>query len=271
MTGNRIVRVEVRRSDLRWPIPAGFADALAGRTITGIRRRGKYLLFDLDDGQVLLAHLGMSGRMVITRPCEPAHTPGRFANSVPAHETHVHVVFHLADGATIRYSDPRRFGMMDLATRDTIDDHRLLANLGPDPLSAEFDGAYLSRVLAGKMTSIKAALLDQKLIAGLGNIYVCEALFDAGLSPRRLATTVIGRRADRLAASIKSVLAAAIEAGGSSLRDHVGADGSLGYFQHLFKVYGREGEPCPGCSCAGGVRRIVQTGRSSFYCPKRQR
>jgi formamidopyrimidine-DNA glycosylase len=184
---------------------------------------------------------------------------------------HDHVVLSLDDGTVVRLNDPRRFGTLDYLARGTEAVHPLLARMGPEPLEPGFDGGYLERALAGKLTPIKAALLDQRIVAGLGNIYVCEALFRAGLSPRRLAATVVGARAARLAAAIREVLGEAIEAGGSSLRDYVQANGELGYFQHRWAVYGREGEPCPGCTCAEGVRRIVQSGRSTFFCARRQR
>jgi formamidopyrimidine-DNA glycosylase len=200
----------------------------------------------------------MSGRVTASRAALPA-------------APHDHVVLTLDDGTVIRFNDPRRFGTLDYVKRGEEDRHPLLAGLGPEPLEPGFDGGYLAIKLAGKLTPIKAALLDQRVVAGLGNIYVCEALFRAGLSPRRLAASIGRRRAERLAAAIRSVLAEAIAAGGSSLRDYVQADGALGYFQHHWAVYGREGRPCPGCDCAAGVRRIVQSGRSTFFCAKRQR
>ena len=259
MEGRRIDGVRVARRDLRRPLPADFERRLAGRTVIRVGRRAKYLIIELDDGTVVLAHLGMSGRMMIDNGA-----PGRTAD-------HEHVVFVLGNATMIRYADPRRFGLMDLARRETLDEHALLAHLGPEPTSESFDGPTLARLLANRRTPIKAALLDQRVIAGLGNIYVCEALYTAGISPRRLAANVGAARAARLAGAIRTTLAEAIEAGGSSLRDHVAPDGELGYFQHRFKVYDREGEPCPGCTCDGVIRRIVQSGRSSFYCPERQR
>jgi formamidopyrimidine-DNA glycosylase len=258
MTGRRIVRAELRRPDLRRPFPPMLAERLDGARVGDLSRRGKYILIELDDDGTLLLHLGMSGRI----------TAG--GNNAPD-EKHDHVVLTLDDGTVVRLNDPRRFGLLDYRPRGEIDAHPLLAGLGPEPLGPGFDGAYLNGALAGKLTPIKSALLDQKIVAGLGNIYVCEALFRAGLSPRRLAATVTGARAARLAAAIREVLLEAIEAGGSSLRDYVQANGELGYFQHRWAVYGKEGQPCPGCTCAEGVRRIVQAGRSTFYCPKRQR
>jgi formamidopyrimidine-DNA glycosylase len=258
MTGRRIVRAELRRQDLRRPFPPMLARTLTGAAIGKLARRGKYILIELDDSGTLLLHLGMSGRIT----AGPAGLP---------HALHDHVILTLDDGTVVRFNDARRFGLIDYMRRGEEAAHPLLADMGPEPLGAEFSASYLGRKLAGKMTPIKAALLDQKIVAGLGNIYVCEALYRAGLSPRRLAATVTGARAAKLAAAIKATLSDAIEAGGSSLRDYVQADGELGYFQHKWAVYGREGEPCPGCTCAEGVRRIVQSGRSTFFCAKKQR
>jgi formamidopyrimidine-DNA glycosylase len=258
LTGRQIVRAELRRADLRRPFPPGLAKRLTGANIGALARRGKYLLIELDDSGTLLLHLGMSGRITVG------------GNNAPD-EKHDHVVLTLDDGTVVRFNDPRRFGSIDYIARGSEAAHPLLAGMGPEPLEPGFDGAYLAQAFAGRMTSIKAALLDQKIVAGLGNIYVCEALYRAGLSPRRLAATVVGARAARLAAAVREVLGEAIAAGGSSLRDYVQANGELGYFQHRWAVYGKEGEPCPGCNCAEGVRRIVQAGRSTFYCTKRQR
>ncbi|HIM46630.1 MAG TPA: bifunctional DNA-formamidopyrimidine glycosylase/DNA-(apurinic or apyrimidinic site) lyase [Alphaproteobacteria bacterium] len=271
MEGRRIMAVDVRRRDLRIPVPENFADALVGRTVVRLGRRGKYLVFELDDGMVLLAHLGMSGRMLIDRP--ETGEPGvidRHAHTTGAGSTHEHIVFEVGNGTLIRFRDPRRFGLMTLTRKEDLATHKLLAELGPEPTGAAFTGAVLSAALAGKKTPIKAALLDQRIVAGLGNIYVCESLFQAGISPRRMASSVQGKRAVRLVEAIHSVLDEAIEAGGSTLRDHVAPDGEIGYFQHSFQVYDREGVPCPGCTCGGVVRRIVQSGRSTFYCPRRQ-
>jgi formamidopyrimidine-DNA glycosylase len=258
ISGRRIVRAELRRPDLRRPFPPMLADRLDGAQIGALSRRGKYILIELDATGLLLLHLGMSGRI----------TTG---DSDGAEAKHDHVVLTLDDGTVVRLNDARRFGTLDYLRRGEEAMHPLLAGMGPEPLGPDFDGAYLSRVLAGKMTPIKSALLDQRVVAGLGNIYVCEALYRAGVSPRRLAATVSGWRAARLAAAIREVLGEAIEAGGSSLRDYVQANGELGYFQHRWAVYGREGEPCPGCTCAEGVRRITQAGRSTFFCAKKQR
>jgi formamidopyrimidine-DNA glycosylase len=258
MTGRSIARAELRRPDLRRPFPPMLAERLDGARIGELGRRGKYILIELDTDGLLLLHLGMSGRVVAG------------GDDLPE-EKHDHVVLTLDDGTVVRFNDPRRFGTLDYLRRSETDVHPLLAGLGPEPLGPDFDGRYLAKTLAGKMTPIKSALLDQRIVAGLGNIYVCEALYRASLSPRRLATTVVGARARRLALAVREVLAEAIEAGGSSLRDYVQANGELGYFQHRWAVYGREGEPCPGCTCAEGVRRIVQAGRSTFFCAKRQR
>jgi len=263
ISGRRIVRAELRRPDLRRPFPPALAERLEGARIGTLARRGKYLLVELDSDGLLLLHLGMSGRIT-------AAEQGRAPNS-GRDVRHDHVVLTLDNGTVVTFNDPRRFGLLDYLTRAEAAVHPMLAGLGPEPLGDGFDGRYLAAALAGKATPIKSALLDQRVVAGLGNIYVCEALYRAGLSPRRLAATVAGARADRLAAAIQAVLGEAIEAGGSSLRDYVQADGALGYFQHRWAVYGREGLPCPACSCAEGVRRIVQAGRSTFFCAKRQR
>jgi formamidopyrimidine-DNA glycosylase len=258
MSGRRILQAELRRPDLRRPFPPALAARLDGARIGALGRRGKYILIELDADGLLLLHLGMSGRVTAgsaTLPDAP----------------HDHVVLRLDDGTVIRFNDARRFGLLDYIKRGEEKEHPLLAGLGPEPLEAEFSGAYLEAALVGKMTPIKSALLDQKIVAGLGNIYVCEALFRSGVSPRRLAASIGRGRAARLVNGIRSVLTEAIEAGGSSLRNYVQADGELGYFQHRWAVYGHEGDPCPGCDCGGAVRRIVQSGRSTFFCAKRQR
>ncbi|MFO7483395.1 bifunctional DNA-formamidopyrimidine glycosylase/DNA-(apurinic or apyrimidinic site) lyase [Oceanibaculum nanhaiense] len=259
LEGRRLVHVEARRPDLRWPLPVDFAQRLQGRTVVALRRRAKYLLAELEDGTVLIAHLGMSGRMLITH------------GQPPALEKHDHIVLATDRDVWIRFNDARRFGAMDLTTLDALDTHKLLAGLGPEPLSNAFNGPALAAALAGRRTPIKAALLDQHVVAGIGNIYACEALYRSGLSPRRLAHTVQGGRAERLATAVKQVLAEAIEAGGSTLRDYRQADGELGYFQHAFKVYGREGEACRAPDCGKPLRRLVQSGRSTFYCATCQR
>jgi len=273
LVGNAFARVEQRRADLRFPLPENFGTRLAGRRIEALDRRAKYLLARLDDGEVLVMHLGMTGRFSID------HANG-LAGAVPAQRKvpkHEHIVFHLGDGTLVRYSDTRRFGLMDLIRSERLDMHALFKGLGMEPLSPAFTPEWLAGRIKGKATSIKAALLDQKLIAGLGNIYVCEALHRAGISPIKLAgrlATKSGKptkKTEALVAAIKAVLAEAIKAGGSSLRDYKRADGRLGRFQHRFKTYNREGIPCPRKGCGGTVRRIVQGGRSTFYCPTCQR
>jgi formamidopyrimidine-DNA glycosylase len=262
LEGHRIVRAEAHRPDLRWPLPVGLARRLTGARVLGFRRRGKYILMRLDGGDSVLLHLGMSGRMLVEKA-------GR--NDVTLHE---HLVLETDEGWRVGFVDPRRFGSVDLVPTVQEDGHRLLAELGPEPLDAAFSVASLSESLQGKRTPIKAALLDQKIVAGLGNIYVCEALFRAAISPQRSAHTIPGARATRLVPAIKDTLTEAIAAGGSSLRDYVQPDGELGYFQHAWKVYGHEGEPCercPGKPVCQGIKRIVQSGRSTFYCPRTQR
>lgn len=259
LEGRRLVHVEARRPDLRWPLPVDFAQRLQGRTVVALRRRAKYLLAELEDGTVLIAHLGMSGRMLITE------------GKPPVLEKHDHIVLATDRDIWVRFNDARRFGAMDLTTMDALETHKLLAGLGPEPLSNAFNGPALALALKGRRTPIKAALLDQHVVAGIGNIYACEALYRAGLSPRRLAHTVQGTRAERLAAAVKQVLAEAIEAGGSTLRDYRQADGELGYFQHAFQVYGREGETCRTPDCGRPLHRLVQSGRSTFYCARCQR
>jgi formamidopyrimidine-DNA glycosylase len=274
LVGNAFARVEQRRADLRFPLPENFGMRLSGRTVEALDRRAKYLLARLDDGEVLVMHLGMTGRFRIDRANgmdgEATHRPKR----VPKHE---HVVFHLGDGTAVRYSDTRRFGLMNLIRAEWLDKHALFKGLGIEPLSPTFTPEWLAQRLKGKATSIKAALLDQKLIAGLGNIYACEALHRAGISPMKLVGTLATKcgkptkKTEALVAAIKAVLGDAIKAGGSSLRDYRHADGRLGRFQHRFNSYQREGKPCPNKSCGGTVRRIVQGGRSTFYCPTCQR
>jgi formamidopyrimidine-DNA glycosylase len=265
LEGQVLAGVDARVPALRFPLPADLAGRLVGRVVTGIDRRAKYMLVRLDDGQVLLVHLGMSGRLRVY----PAGA------EVPPLEKHDHVMLRTAGGAEIRFNDARRFGAMDLIAPGGLAEHPLLRELGPEPLGNEFNGPALAAQLKGRRTPIKAALLDQKTVAGLGNIYVCEALYHANLSPRRSAHTVQGARAERLALAVRQVLQAAIAAGGSSLRDFRHSDGELGYFQTQFAVYGREGEACPRCAqaqnAAGCIRRIVQSGRSTFYCPRWQR
>jgi formamidopyrimidine-DNA glycosylase len=280
LTGRTIAHAETRRAGLRWPFPEMLAERLAGRRVEGFRRRGKYMLMRLSGGESVLIHLGMSGRMVARPPGEvpqPRIAPqGAFSDARGAGDglAHEHLLIETGDGWRVGFQDPRRFGCVDLVPTAEEDSHRLLAALGPEPLEDGFTPAVLSKSLAGKNTPIKAALLDQGVVAGLGNIYVAEALFRAGISPRRLAGTVLGARAARLVPAIRSVLTEAIEAGGSSLRDYVRSDGELGRFQDRFEVYDRLGHPCPRCPglpACPGVARIVQAGRSSFFCPRTQR
>jgi formamidopyrimidine-DNA glycosylase len=272
MDGARFSKVEARRQDLRWPLPQDFAGHLQGKTVRGLGRRGKYLLLDLSSGDVLMMHLGMSGSFHVYKVGKENNT-ARYHHEREKHAAHDHVVFHMSNGAIVTYNDPRRFGFMKLTPRARLDDHPLMQAIGPEPLGNEFDAAMLARACKGKKTSLKAALSDQKVVAGLGNIYVCEALFRARLSPKRMASTIATRsgapneRAENLVEAIKAVLKDAIEAGGSSLRDHKRTDGELGMFQHNFRVYDREGQPCVTRGCKGKVKRIVQNGRSTFYCP----
>ncbi len=270
MEGVRIARAELRRADLRWPFPPDMAARLTGARVLQLRRRSKYLLADLDRGESLIVHLGMSGRMVVSG-LAAAHVPGQFHFDHPALETHDHVILHMENGARVTFNDPRRFGAMDLCATDALEAHPLLAVIGPEPLGNGFHANYLAERLRGRRMPVKAALLDQRIVAGLGNIYVCEALFRAGISPRRAAGRIGRARLARLADAIRETLIDAIAAGGSSLRDYRQADGALGYFQTTFRVYGRESGACLGPGCPGQVRRIVQSGRSSFYCPRCQR
>ena len=277
LVGNAFARVEQRRPDLRFPLPKHFAERLSGRKVEALDRRAKYLLARLDDGEVLVMHLGMTGHFSIDRANGEASAPGRFAHPIADAQKHEHIVFHLGDGTAIRYSDTRRFGLMDLVPAQKLESHALFKGLGIEPLSKSFTPKWLAQKLKGKATSTKAALVDQRLIAGLGNIYACEALFRAHVSPLRLAGSLATRsgkptaKTAALVAAVKVVLEEAIKAGGSSLRDYKRADGSLGDFQHRFKVYGREGKKCLTIGCSGTVRRIVQGGRSTFYCPACQR
>jgi formamidopyrimidine-DNA glycosylase len=272
MEGARFTKVEVHRGDLRWPLPKDFTQRLQGKTVTGIGRRAKYLLADLSSNDVLIMHLGMSGSFHVFRKSGDKAL-GRYHHERAQHAAHDHVVFHMSSGAIVTFNDPRRFGSMKIVAREKLDAEPLLSRLGPEPLGNAFDAAMLANACKGKKTSLKAALLDQRVVAGLGNIYVCEALHRALLSPTRMASTIASKigapndRAERLVEGIKAVLNDAIEAGGSSLRDHKRTDGDLGMFQHNFRVYEREGEKCPTPGCRGTVKRIVQNGRSTFYCP----
>ena len=266
MQGQVIAQAHVNRPDLRWPFPVRMAERLTGQTVLGLRRRSKYILLDLSGGETLLVHLGMSGRMLVSG--DPL---GRFVRDHPAPKKHDHVVFDMANKARVTFNDPRRFGAMDLMSTAQGEAHPLLKQIGPEPFGNAFNEYYLATTLSARKTPIKTALLDQKIIAGLGNIYVCEALFRAGISPLCKAVDLSWDRAAALVPVIRQVLQEAIDAGGSSLRDFRQADGELGYFQHNFAVYGREGEDCRSDGCPGVILRAVQSGRSSFYCEQCQR
>ncbi|WP_223971570.1 bifunctional DNA-formamidopyrimidine glycosylase/DNA-(apurinic or apyrimidinic site) lyase [Bradyrhizobium sp. ma5] len=276
MEGSKILKAEARRKDLRFPFQKDFIARLEGQTITGLGRRAKYLMADLNSGDVLLMHLGMSGSFRVLKQ-DGAAAPGKFHYPRSEDRAHDHVVFHMSSGAAVVFNDPRRFGYMKIIARNAIEDEPLLKGLGPEPLGNEFDAAMLARSCHNKKTSLKAALLDQRVVAGLGNIYVCEALFRSHLSPRRLAATLATKKAEptdhskRLVDAIHSVLNQAIKAGGSSISDHRLTNGDLGYFQHSFQVYDREGETCRTSGCGGIVRRFTQNGRSTFWCPKCQK
>jgi formamidopyrimidine-DNA glycosylase len=284
MEGSKILRAEARRKDLRFPFQRDFAARLTGQTVTGLGRRAKYLMADLASGDVLLMHLGMSGSFRVIKD-EQQEVPGKFHHPRAEGRAHDHVVFHMSSGAAVVFNDPRRFGYMKIIAREALENEPLLRGLGPEPLGNEFDANMLARACANKKTSLKAALLDQRVVAGLGNIYVCEALYRSHLSPRRLAATLATKagqckgvaggeptdHAMRLVDAIHAVLNQAIKAGGSSLRDHRQTSGELGYFQHSFQVYDREGEKCQTPGCGGSVRRFTQNGRSTFWCPKCQK
>jgi len=266
LEGGVIARAEVNRPDLRWPLPERMAERLTGKQVTTLRRRSKYLLADLDSGETLLVHLGMSGRMLVS-----GAQIGGFYHDHPAPQKHDHVVLHMDGGARITFNDARRFGAMDLMPTDRADQHMLLAGLGPEPFGNDFNEPYLAARLKGRKTPIKAALLDQRVVAGLGNIYVAETLYRARISPLRLAGDLVETQVHGLVPVIREVLAEAIEAGGSSLRDFRQASGELGYFSKHFQVYDREGDPCETPGCSGTITRTVQSGRSSFWCPACQR
>jgi formamidopyrimidine-DNA glycosylase len=276
MEGFQIAKAEARRKDLRFPFQKDFVARLDGQTVTGLGRRAKYLMADLGSGDVLLMHLGMSGSFRVLRG-DDAKVPGQFLYPRSEDRAHDHVVFHMSSGSAVIFNDPRRFGYMKIIARNALEQEPLLKGLGPEPLGNEFDAAMLARACADKKTSLKAALLDQRVVAGLGNIYVCEALYRSQLSPRRSAATLATRKneptdhAIRLVTAIHAVLNQAIKAGGSSLRDHRQTSGELGYFQHSFQVYDREGEKCQTAKCSGIIKRFTQNGRSTFWCPKCQK
>ncbi len=258
LTGRRIARATLRRADIRWPVPPELPRVLTGATVLGFRRRGKFMLMRLDNGWSVLIHLGMSGRMLLDKP----------------EATHEHLTIETEDGGRVGFVDPRRFGALDLVRSVEEDSHKLLAGMGPEPLGNEFSGAYLAGVVKGRSAPIKAILLDQKVVAGIGNIYASEALFRAHISPTRAAGKISRPRLEALAEAVRATLIEAIAAGGSSLRDYVQPSGELGYFQHAWKVYGRAGqacEHCPGAPECEGIRQITQSGRSTFFCAKTQR
>ncbi|WP_160007162.1 bifunctional DNA-formamidopyrimidine glycosylase/DNA-(apurinic or apyrimidinic site) lyase [Rhizobium sp. 18055] len=280
MEGALITRLELRRENLRFPFPDAFGEKTSGRRIISLGRRAKYLLIDLDDGNTIISHLGMSGSFRIEAgplsETQLSETPGEFHHPRSKDEKHDHAIFHLEGPSGISrviYNDPRRFGFMDMAERTALDINPFLYGLGPEPTGNTLSAAYLAERFVGKAQPLKSALLDQKNIAGLGNIYVCEALWRSHLKPTRAAATLVTktgkttRQMELLVSSIREVIADAILAGGSSLRDHIQTDGSLGYFQHSFSVYDRQGQPCRTPGCGGTVARIVQAGRSTFYCP----
>jgi formamidopyrimidine-DNA glycosylase len=268
LKGARLTRVEARRPDLRFALPEGFVQRLTGAVVLDLARRAKYLLAPLDRGDTLVMHLGMTGRFEI-EGADRQERPGVFHYAAPADPKHAHVVFETDAGRQITFFDPRRFGFMDLIPTDAIASHPWFARMGPEPLGPDFDARVLAAAFKGRKQNPKTLLLDQRVVAGLGNIYVCEALFRARISPLKPAGSISKARIAALVDAIKAVLAEAVEAGGSSISDYAGADGALGYFQHSFRVYGREGEPCPD-GCGGVVERIVQGGRSTFYCPRCQ-
>ncbi len=268
MQGRVIMRADVRRPDLRWPFPARMAERLTGQRVIRLRRRSKYILVDLSGGETLLIHLGMSGRMTVTGVAKAkSDMLGDFHHLHPAPEKHDHVILDMDNGARITFNDARRFGAMDLAKTRDVDQHKFLAALGPEPLGNSFHTAHLQTALKTRKSPIKSALLDQRMVAGLGNIYVCEALWRTGIAPTRISNSLSNTRVASLVPAIRDILTEAIAAGGSSLKDYRQADGELGYFQHSFAVYGREDEPCRTGGCSGKIMRIVQSGRSSFYCP----
>ena len=276
MEGARFESVQMRRGDLRWPLPKNFVQRLEGKTVERLLRRGKYLLAELSSGDVLVMHLGMSGSFRVALPSH-TKTPGRFYQERSENRGHDHIVFGMSSGAEVTFNDPRRFGFMKIVPASRLETDPLLVRLGPEPLSGEFDAAVLARACWRRKTSLKAALTNQRIVAGLGNIYACEALHRAGISPRRKSGTIASKtgepndRARVLVEAIKAVLNDAIVQGGSSLRDHRQTSGELGSFQHHFRAYDRQGETCPTRGCGGVIERIVQTGRSTFYCRTCQR
>ena len=270
LVGARLARVEARRPDLRFPFPEGFVQRLTGARVEALERRAKYLLARLDRGDTLVMHLGMTGRFEV-EGAERQERPGVFHYAPPSDPKHAHVIFETDAGLRVTYSDPRRFGYMDLIPTEALQRHPWFAGMGPEPLGPAFDAAALGRAFKARKQGPKTLLLDQRTVAGLGNIYVCEALHRAHISPLKPAGKVTKARIEALTAAIRAVLAEAIEAGGSTLRDYAAADGALGYFQHRFRVYDREGEACPTPACRGIIERMVQAGRSTFFCRVCQR
>lgn len=270
MVGQVIAHADIRRPDLRWPFPKNMQARLEGKRVMRLRRRSKYILCDLDSGETLLIHLGMSGRMTISEPKGDVDILAGFHHLHPALEKHDHVVLDLASGVRITFNDTRRFGAMDLLETKSAEQHKLLAVLGPEPFGNQFDETYFYEAVKAKSSPIKSVLLDQRIVAGLGNIYVCEALWRAGISPLRKAKDLSRKRVTSLVPIVRDVLDEAITAGGSSLKDYRQADGELGYFQHSFAVYGCEGQVCRNDICTTAIKRVVQSGRSSFYCPNCQ-
>ena len=266
MQGQVITGAEVNRPDLRWPFPPNMAKRLSGARVVGLRRRSKYILIDLDSDETLIVHLGMSGRMLVS-----GTQISQFYQHHPAPKKHDHVVFHMENGARVTFNDARRFGAMDLASTAAVEQHKLLALLGPEPLGNSFDETYLIGALSGKNSPIKSTLLDQRIIAGLGNIYVCEVLFRAKISPMTKASELSKLQIGKIVPIIREVLEEAILAGGSSLKDYRQTGGELGYFQHTFRVYDQENQLCSSVGCTGVIVRVIQAGRSSYYCPRCQR
>lgn len=268
LVGRRIKRARTKRADLRFPFPPRFAARLSGRRVDALERRAKYLLAHLDDGAVWITHLGMTGRWSILGA---KRQPGDFYYAEPTNPTHTHVVLEMEEGARLEFNDPRRFGYMDLIAASDLDAHPFFKAMGPEPLGNSFNLPYLQKALAGKKAPIKAALLDQRVVAGLGNIYVVEALHRAGIAPGKASGAISAARLEKLYHAIRAVLEEAIEAGGSTLSDYAGVDGAQGGFQHRFRVYDREAERCTADGCAGVIKRAVHSGRSTFWCPRCQR
>lgn len=270
LVGARIVRAEARRPDLRFPFPERFAERLAGARVEAVERRAKYLLARLDTGETWVTHLGMTGRFLVERGAA-GEAPGRYVHAAPVQEKHAHLQLETEAGARITFFDARRFGYMGLIPTAELERHPWFAELGPEPLGPDLDAARLLAAFAGRKQAVKTVLLDQTVVAGLGNIYVCEALHRAGVSPKKPAGKVGRAAAAGLVQAVRAVLGEAIEAGGSTLRDYASAEGLSGLFQHSFAVYGRQDEPCPRMSCSGVVKRYVQGGRSTFGCSVCQR